>query len=166
MNRKRVILLASITVFIFALTYVSAKAAAAYGTLKVKLNYRGAGIVDEKHKIYVLLFDANPYTATRLVDSTSDATPPAPAAGVAHILRRQGASVKNEAVAFKHLSVSPVYASAFFDKSGSYDGVSGPVSGSPMGVYGNAPDKAEPITLKEGKTVEVVLGFDDSTRIP
>jgi len=55
---------------------------------------------------------------------------------------------------------------AFLDKSGSYDAVSDPASGSPMGEYGKAQDKVEPIRLEEGKTVEVILGFDDSTKVP
>jgi len=167
MNRKSSILLVSIAVFVLALTQFSAQAAAAaHRTLNVKLNYSGVGTVDEKHKIYVLLFDANPFTATKLVDSTSDAAPPTPEAGVSHILRRQGASGKNETVTFSGLSVSPVYAAAIFDQSGSYDGVSDPASGSSTGVYGKALDKAEPITIEEGKTVEVVLSFDDTTKTP
>jgi hypothetical protein len=142
------------------------RAAAAHRTLKVKLNYTGAGVVDEKHKIYVLLFDANPYTASKLEDFSSAPTPPVPAAGVSHILRRQGASRKNETITFSDLSVSPVYAVAFFDKNGSYDSHSPLVPGAPMGVYGKAPDKAEPIRLGVGKTLEVVLAFDDSTKTP
>ncbi|MGC9997183.1 MAG: hypothetical protein ABSF71_14750 [Terriglobia bacterium] len=166
MNKKSLILLASIAVFVLALTQSSARAASAHKTLKVKLNYAGAGIVDDKHKIFVLLFDANPYTSTSLVDSTAAATPPVPAAGVCHILRRQSASGKNETITFNDLGVSPVYAAAFLDQSGHYDGVADPASGSPTGVYGKALDKAEPIKLDEGKTVEVVLGFDDSTKTP
>ncbi len=166
MNRKTSILLASTTVLVLALTHFSAKAAAAHRTLKVKLNYSGAGIVDKKHKIYVLLFDGNPYTAKKLVDSTADAIPPAPTTDVCHILRRQSASGKNEIATFKDLSISPVYAVAFLDQSGSYDGVADPASGSPMGVYGKAPAAAEPIELEEGNTVKVVLGFDDSSKTP
>jgi hypothetical protein len=166
MNRKSSILLASTTVLVLALTHFSAKAAAAHRTLKVKLNYSGAGIVDEKHKIYVLLFDANPYTAKRLVDSTSDAAPPAPTADVCHILRRQSASGKNKVATFNDLSLSPVYAVAFLDQSGSYDGGADAAPGSPMGLYGKAPATAEPIELQEGKTVKVVLGFDDSSKTP
>jgi len=160
------ILCASMTVFILAATQVKVEAAAAHKTLKVKLNYTGAGTVDKDHKIYVLVFDANPYTAWKLVDSTSDATPPAPAEGVSHILRRQSAVGKNETVTFDDLIVSPVYAAAFFDEKGGYDGHSDLVSGAPTGPYGKAPDKAEPIRLEEGKSVEVVLAFDDSVRTP
>jgi len=166
MIRKSSILLASATVLVLALTHFSAKAVGAHRTLKVKLNYSGAGIVDEKHKIYVLLFDGNPYTAKKLVDSTSDASPPFPTADVCHILRRQSASGKNEIATFKDLSISPVYAVAFLDQSGSYDGVADPASGSPTGLFGKAPHTAEPIELQEGKTVKVVLGFDDSTKTP
>ena len=166
MNNENSVLLVLMTLVVLALTDVSTKAANAHRTLKVKLNYSGAGIVDEKHKIYVLLFDANPYTAKRLVDSTSNTTPPAPATDVCHILRRQGSSGKNETLTFNDLGVSPVYAAAFLDEAGSYDGASDPASGSPMGSYGKAPDKVEPIKLEEGKAVEVVLGFDDSSRTP
>jgi len=166
MNKRRSILFASMTVFVLALTQVSAMAASAHETLKVKLNYRGAGMVGEEHKIYVLLFDANPYAAASLVDSTSAAAPPVPVEGVSHILRRQSASGKNATITFNDLGVSPVYAAAFLDQSGHYDGVSEPASGSPTGVYGKAPDKVEPIKLEEGKTVEIVLGFDDSTKTP
>jgi hypothetical protein len=166
MNRKSSILLASTTVLVLALTHFSSKAAAAHRTLKVKLNYSGAGIVDEKHRIYVLLFDGNPYTAKKLVDSTSDVSPPFPTADVCHILRRESASGKNEIATFKDLRISPVYAAAFLDQSASYDGRSEPASGSPTGLYGKAPYTAKPIELAEGKTVKVVLTFDDSTKIP
>jgi hypothetical protein len=166
MNRKNAILLVLMTVFIFALTLVGLTAAPANKKLKVKVNYTGAGIVDEKHKIYVMLFDANPFTASKLEDDSSAPTPPVPAEGTSHILRRQSASSKNGAITFTDLSISPVYAAAFFDKNGSYDGHSDPVSGSPMGVYGKAVDKAEPITLGAGKAAEVVLAFDDSIKTP
>jgi hypothetical protein len=54
----------------------------------------------------------------------------------------------------------------FLDKSGSYDGRSDPASGSPMGLYGKAMDKAEPIAIAAGSAVEVVLSFDDSRKTP
>jgi hypothetical protein len=166
MNRKRGIPLVSMTVFIFWLAPVTVMAAPAQKKLTVKVNYTGAGTVDEKHKIWVMLFDANPFTALKLEDHSSAPTPPVPAEGVSHILRRQSASGKNRAVTFSDLSVSPVYAVAFFDKNGSYDPHSDFVSGAPMGVYGKSPDKAEPIILGVGKNVEVVLAFDDSTKSP
>lgn len=101
MNRTRVLWLGSITMLILALAQASANAAAARRTLKVKLNYTGAGIVDGKHQIFVLLFDANPYTASGLIDSTSSATPPAPAPGVSHILRRESASGAAKAISLE-----------------------------------------------------------------
>ena len=166
MTRKTAILLVSLTSYIFALALVSRAAAPAPRKLKVKVNYTGVGVVDEKHKVWVLLFDANPFTASRLEDFTSSPTPPVPAEGVSHILRRQAASGNNATVTFTNLTLSPVYAAAFFDKGGSYEGHSDPISGSPMGVYGKAVDKAEPITLGAGKPAEVVLTFDDSFKTP
>jgi len=166
MNKNNAFLVVLMTVFVFALPLLGRTAAPAYKSLKVKVNYTGAGTVDEKHKIYVLLFDANPFTASRLEDYSSAPTPPVPAEGVSHILSRRSVSSKNGVITFTNLSISPVYAAAFFDKNGSYDGHSDPVSGSPMGVYGKAPDNAQPITLGAGKAVEVVLAFDDSFKTP
>ena len=167
MNRKSAFLLVSITVSIFTLGLFSLSAApATHTTLKVKLNYTGAGTVDEQHKIYVLLFDANPFTASRLEDSSSAPTLPVPAPGVSHIIRRQGASSKNASVTFNDLTVSPVYAAAFFDRNASYNPESFLIEGAPMGVYGKSPAQADPIKLSVEKTVEVVLGFDDSIKAP
>jgi hypothetical protein len=67
---------------------------------------------------------------------------------------------------FDFLSSSAVYAAAFVDRNGSYDGHSEPVSGAPMGLYRKAPDKIEAIRLKSGKSVKIVLAFDDSTKTP
>ncbi len=155
-----------IVLLVFAWPQGSAQAADARRTLKVKLNYTGGGIVDEKHKIYVMLFDANPYTATTLVDATSLPTPPAPAEGVSHILARQGAAGKDKTVIFRELSISPVFAAAFFDMNGNYNSQTDVVSGAPMGVYGKLPDKLEPIKVEPGKTVQVLLAFDDSSKAP
>ena len=85
-----------------------AQTPAASGTLKVKLNYTGAGVVDERHKIYVLLFDANPFTSSSLIDATSQPTLPAAAPGVSHILVRQGAAAKDATLTFEKLSAPSV----------------------------------------------------------
>jgi hypothetical protein len=166
MKRRDVVLLASTLFNIFAVIQSGMCAATSHSKLMVKLNYTGAGIVDENHKIYVLLFDTNPFTASSLVDSTSDATPPAATAGVSHILRRFSASRRDGTITFDFLRSPAVYAAAFVDRNGSYDGHSDPASGAPMGLYRRAPDKIEPIRLKNGKSVKVVLAFDDSSKTP
>jgi len=167
-KRENAILL----VFIMALAVMAlggtpaATKAAARRTLKVKLNYTGAGVVDEKHQIYVLLSDANPYLASTLVDATSQPTPPAPEPGVAHLLVRQGAAGKDKTVTFRGLGVSPVYAVAFFDKNGTSNGQLESASKVPMGMYGPSPDRLEPIKIEPGKTLQIVLTFDDSRTTP
>ncbi len=167
MKRQKAIIPAVMMAFglvALAWTQVSAVAAGARRTLKVKLNYTGTGTVDEKHKIYVLLFDANPFTASTLVDSTSQAEPPAPAAGVSHIVARQGTAGK--VLTFREVGISPVFAAAFFDKDGTYNGQSDMASGAPMGIYGKTPGQPEPIKIEEGKTAQIVLAFDDSSKTP
>lgn len=169
MTKKSAIILAFLTTFgLLTLVWMqlSVHAAPASRILKVKLNYTGAGTVDEKHKIYVLLCDSNPFTASTLIDATSQPTPPAPAPGVSHILVRESAAGKDSTVTFRELTVSPVYAMAFFDKNGTYNGHLDSVSGAPMGVYGKLPDKLEPIKIDEGKTVQLTLAFDDSATTP
>lgn len=86
------------------------------------MNYTGAGVVDQKHNIYVLLFDANPFTSSSLIDATSQLTLPAAAPGVSHILVRQGAAAKDVTLTFEKLSAPSVYAIVFFDKNGTYNG--------------------------------------------
>jgi hypothetical protein len=144
----------------------SSQAAPPERVLKIKLNYTGAGAVDEKHKIYVLLFDANPLTASTLSDATSQATPPTPAAGVSHIIAREGAATKDGVVTFHTVPMSPVYAMFFFDKGGAYNGHNDPSSGSPMGMYGTPPDTLEAIVLEPGKPVQLTFSFDDSRLSP
>lgn len=166
MSTKVALVWACVVVFVVTLIPVKVKAAAARRTLKVKLNYTGAEKVNQKHKIYVLLFDANPYTATRLIDTTSVATPPAPEAGVCHILRRESVSGRKQTFTFNGLPVSSVYAMAFLDSRGNYDPHSDPPSGSPAGVYGKSFGNPEQIGLPQGKTVRVVVTFDDSHKMP
>ena len=122
--------------------------------------------MDQTHKIYVVLFDANPYTASRLVDVTGVSTPPPVEAGVAHVLRRVTASGKHQTLTIQVISASSVYMMAFVDETGKYVPHEDPPSGSPMGVYGKATGNADPIALKEGKTTRIVLAFDDSHRTP
>jgi hypothetical protein len=145
----------------------NSKIAAPNRVLSVKLNYTGAGTVDEKHKIYVLVFDADPYTAQVLAEGASK--PPAAAGAdapkTAYVLARQAALTKNATVSFSGLRESTVYVAAFYDKTGTYNGTNDPGHGSPTGLYGT-PGKPAPIPLLEGKPVEIVIAFDDSVATP
>jgi len=166
MTRKTAILIVSLVTVVFTLALSSLAAAPAPKKLKVKLNYTGAGTVDEQHKIYVLLFDADPFVSPKIEDASSAATQPAAAEGVCHIIRRQSASSKNGTIAFDDLTTSPVYAAAFFDKNASYNPQTFMIEGAPMGVYGKEANKAEAIKLAEGKPTEIALAFDDSIKAP
>jgi hypothetical protein len=159
-------LIAALAPLVLAGGQASAKPEASRRTLKVKLNYTGVGVVDDKHRIYVILADANPYTSSTLIDATSQPTPPAAQAGVAHMFARQDAAGKDKTVVFRELSVSPVYVVAFFDKDGTSNGNLESASHVPMGAFGTLPDKLEPVKIEPGKTVQVVLAFDDSKTTP
>ncbi len=119
-------------------------------TLNVKLDYKGAGTVDDKHKIFVFVFDSPDF-----------------AQGGAFPIASESATTKDGTVSFPDLSTTPVYVASAYDPSGSYDGESGPPpSGTSMGVYIKTPGKPEPVEIEAGKTVTIGLSFDDSTKMP
>jgi hypothetical protein len=120
-------------------------------TLKVKLKYSGAGTVDEKRQIFVFLFDSPDF-----VQSPSNAAP----------IDRQTASAKDATVSFSGIANSPVYLVAVYDPTGSYQGMSAPPSGVSFALYGKTPGQPEPIKIDAGKTAEIALAFDDSSKMP
>jgi hypothetical protein len=119
-------------------------------TLTVKLNYKGAGTVDERHRIFVFVFDSPDFIQ-----------------GGAFPIAAEAAIAKDGTVSFPSLSTSPVYVATAFDPSGAYDGQSGPPpSGTSMGLYSKTPGKPEPIEIEAGKTVSIDLPFDDTAKMP
>lgn len=119
-------------------------------TLTIKVNYTGAGTVDDKHKIFLFVFDSPDFVQGGVVPIAS-----------------KTASSKTEAVTLTELTTSPVYLVASFTPDGSYDGESGPPpSGSSMGMYSKTPGTPEPVKIEPGKTTEIDLAFDDSSKMP
>jgi hypothetical protein len=118
-------------------------------SLNVKLNYTGAGKVDDKHPIFVFLFDTPEFMQ-----------------GNAMPIGSQSATAKDGAVAFTGVSAQTVYAVAAYDPNGAYDGMSGPPpAGSSLGLYSTEPGKPAPIALDAGKTAQITLPFDDSHKM-
>ena len=85
--------------------------------LEVRLDYSGTGAVDEKHKIYVALWDSPDFVK-------SDAEPP---------FATQSASSKNSVVTFDNVKKTPIYVSTAYDPSGHWDAQSPPPDGSSLG---------------------------------
>lgn len=125
------------------------KKAPATGTLKVKLNYTGAGTVDEKHKIVLFLFDSPDFVQGNVMP-----------------IGTNSAATKDATVTFPDLDKSPVYVVAVYDPTGNYDGMSVPPSGSSMGMYMKTPGQPEPVKIEPGKIVEIELAFDDTAKMP
>jgi hypothetical protein len=119
-------------------------------TLKVKLNYTGTGTVDEKHPIFVFLFDSPDFMQ-----------------GAVMPFAMKPATAKDDTVTLSDVTTSPVYVTTVYDPTGAYDGQSGPPpSGSSLGMYSKTPSTPEPVTLEAGKTVKIELPFDDSVKMP
>jgi hypothetical protein len=123
--------------------------AANNGAVKLKLNYKGEGKVDEGHKIVVFLFDNPDFTQGNVMP-----------------IGTENVTTKDGVVTFADLSPADYYVAAIFDPEGNYDGQSMPPSGSSIGMYTKNPPAPEPIKVEEGKTVEIELTFDDSFKMP
>jgi hypothetical protein len=140
--------LVAVGVLAFA-SLAAAQESKAVPSLKVKLNYKGAGTVDAKHKIFIFVFDTPDFMQGNGMPVASDS-----------------ATAKDQTVTFSGLTAPVVYVVAAFDPSGTYDGVSGPPpAGSSMGMYSKEPGKPAPVNLESGKTAEIELAFDDSVKM-
>ncbi len=118
-------------------------------TLQVKVHYSGSGTVDEKHKIFVELWDTPDFMQ-----------------GNARPVVVKPAVSKDDTVTFSGFAASPAYVTAAYDPTGNYDGESGPPpAGSSLGMYSKTPGKPEPINVETGKTVQIDLTFDDTTKM-
>ena len=116
--------------------------------LQVKLNYSGTGTVDEKHKIYVVLWDSPDFVKSELIPFAI-----------------QPASSKDGVVTFEDVKKMPVYVSAAYDPNGQWNAQSPPPDGSSLGLYSKTPGQPEPVDLKPGKTTTIELAFDDSVKM-
>ena len=117
--------------------------------IEVHVKYTGAATVDEKHKIFVALWDSADFIR-----------------GGAMPVDIQSTGSKTGSVKFNDVKKSPAYVSAVFDPTGGWDAQSGPPpEGSSLGLYSKTPGQPEPIELKPGKTVSVELAFDDSVKM-
>jgi hypothetical protein len=117
--------------------------------LEVHVNYSGTGTVDEKHKIYVALWDSLDFVK----------------GGEAMPLATDSTSSKDGTVTFESVTKTPVYVSTAYDPSGEWDAHSAPPDGTSVGLYSKTPGQPEPVDLKPGKTTKIELSFDDSVKM-
>lgn len=117
-------------------------------SLQVHATYSGAGTVDEKHKIYVVLWDTPDFIRGGAMPVSIEPT-----------------SSNNAIVTFPDVQKTPAYISSVYDSSGTWDAQSAPPEGSSLGIYSKAPGKPEPIDLKPGKPTKIDLTFDDSVKM-
>jgi hypothetical protein len=150
----RIALIPAAAILLALLVTLSPQAASqnqhAVSKLQVRLNYSGSGTVDEKHKIYVVLWDSPDF-----VD------------GGGMPVELEPATSKDAVVTFSDVKKTPAYVSAVFDPKGDWDAQSGPPpAGSSLGLYSKTPGKPEPIDLTPEKTTTIELPFDDTIKMP
>ena len=127
-----------------------AEKAPAGRTLKVKLKYTGPGTVDEKHRIFVFVFDTPDFVRRE------DVMPIAYDSGAA----------KDATLTISDVATSPVYLIAIYDPTGGYEGMSKPPTGCYLGIYGTTPGEPGAIAIEAGKTAQVDVAFDDTIKMP
>jgi hypothetical protein len=128
----------------FASAPASGAQSTSQGSLKVTVNYTGKGSVDEKHQLFVWLFDT-PNITTESMPIASNAL-----------------TANNGTVDFGSLP-EKVYIAAAYDEKGGYDGTTAPPSGTPVTVYGG---QTSATAVATGDTAAVTVAFDDSERLP
>jgi hypothetical protein len=116
--------------------------------LEVHVKYSGTGTVDDKHKIYVALWDSPDFANKDMVPSAVQAT-----------------SSKDGMVTFDHVTKTQVYVSAAYDPSGQWDAQSAPPEGSSLGLYSKTPGTPAPIDFKPRRKTAIDLAFDDSVKM-
>ena len=119
--------------------------------LAVHVEYTGSGTVDEKHKIYVVLWDSPGFTSGEAAGPPVELIP---------LVSKQGTAL------FENVKQSPAYISTVYDASGAWNTETGPPpDGCSLGLYHKTADKAEPIPLTPGTTAKISLSFDDSMKM-
>jgi hypothetical protein len=105
----------------------------------VTATYKGKGVVDDKHPIWVFIFDH------------------AAIANTSRPLANQAVRKNGETVTFPGVT-GTIYALTVYDPGGSYSGDGPPPNGLPVGMY--SVDKKAASPIKPGQKVAIV--FDDS----
>ena len=129
-------------------TAASQNSNAAY-TLRVHVNYTGAGTVDDKHKIFIVLWDSPDFIKGEN---------PMPTA-------IQSTGSKDGTVTFDDVQKTPAYVSAVYDPSGRWDAQSAPPEGSSLGLYSKTPGTPAAVDLEHGKSTTIDLAFDDTVKM-
>jgi hypothetical protein len=125
---------------------VVSQAASGPSKLEVRVNYTGSGTVDDKHKVFVVLWDSTDFVHGNTMPVEILST-----------------SSKTGSVVFDQVQKSPAYVSTAFDPKGEWDGQSGPPpDGTSLGLYSEGGGQPGAIEVKPGKTSMVTVAFDDS----
>jgi hypothetical protein len=116
------------------------------GTLKVTVDYKGAGTVDKTHQLFVWVFDTPDINENSVPIATDQAT------------------ANDATISFSGLPKT-VYLAAAFNEKGTYDGSQGPPpSGTPVTIYGG--EGSATAIATGGEEAKVTVSFDDSMRMP
>ena len=140
------VLIATAAMHLSTAVAASAGARVAAGTVKVTINYKGKGIVDSTHRVFVWLF------------SSPDIGPGSIPIAELTIDKNGGTAI------FDGIADQRVWIAVAYDEHGAMTGQAPPPSGTPVGVYVGS--DGVPRAVVPGDSTVAVLMFDDSIRMP
>ena len=115
------------------------------GSVKVTVNYTGAGKIDGAHRVWVWLFET-------------------PEIGPGSIPIAEMSVEKNGEAASFEVGNERVWIAVAYDEKGVMTGNAPPAPGSPIGIHASSTGAPEAVT--PGAKGAIVLTFDDSQRMP
>ena len=115
--------------------------------LQVHVDYKGAGTIDQTHKIFVVLWDSPDFVKGAVTG---------PPFAVTQLTSKSGT------VKFDDVEHNPVYLSMAYDPTGAWAGDTEPPVGASLGLYSKEPGTPAPIKLEPGKITKISVVLDDS----
>lgn len=143
-NFRRVVM--GLAILAGTMATVAATAGESRSTLRVTVDYKGAGTVGPSNRVWIWLFDTPDF-----------------ASGAAMPVAERSLTENGATAEFTGLPPGPVWVAVAYDSAGGFAGSGPPPSGSPVGTH---VENGAPAPVETGTDAAITIVFDDSTRMP
>lgn len=137
---------------LFSWGTAQAQQSAKGATLQAHITYTGNGVINQAHKIYVVLWSSPDFVKPTATDAMPFAI--------------TSIASKSATATFQDVRQNPVYLSMAYDPTGKWDGKTAPPVGASLGLYSTEPGTPAPIQLHSAKPTDVSVALDDSYQKP
>jgi hypothetical protein len=115
--------------------------------VKVTVKYNGKGTVDDKHRLWIWLFD-NPEIGPGAIT-----------------VAEMSLEANGETATFSSVAAKQVWVAVAYDEGGGFMGAAPPPPGSPVALYGSTGPDTPPQPVTPGAKGAVSITFDDTLRM-